>query len=281
MSSVFVLLLFPLGFWLAVTNRALASYSAINTAEDVLDGRLSGCKEAIDCCEDLTNEINKMKNDLTELTSRFDHFNDRLNDNTFKIVENQLEIQTNRKQTDTNTNDVDTNSNDIATNSNDINTNSNNVNINTNNINSNTHDIATNLATINTLTATSNLRISYCGYREGTATEGIITFEKLLTNVNSLNHDGLDFGTGQFTAPTDGTYLVTINFYTGDYHDDFNISPVKNGLIIDEGRIFNYGTDQSGRAMTLDLKQNDILYVTIVDNAGYIYYITFCVTLIK
>jgi len=146
-------------------------------------------------------------------------------------------------------------------------------------------DIKTNTDAITRLTETTSRFVSYCGYRYYTDNyfTGTLTYERLVTSVNSLSIGGLDTSTGVFTTPTDGTYLITQNF--NNYGSGwFYVYINYNGHNLDEGVIVSVSTDNdrdsTGRTLTLQLKTNDKLYLHVTGNAGRIYHITFCITLL-
>jgi len=131
--------------------------------------------------------------------------------------------------------------------------------------------------------------INTCAYQDSTNIKSqTITYDKLLLASSNLGGGGINTGTGLFTAPITGDYLLT---YSGVAHNNAGDSAVqiyimKNTVKIEESQHYsNYGGSsgfeyaQGGRSLILHLAKGETTRLYCQDCSTSVYHITFCVSL--
>merc|ERR1719250_604981 len=171
-----------------------------------------------------------------------------INSNSRTIMDISTEfnnIQTNVTDMSTEFYNIKTNVTDMSTEFNNIQTNVTDMSTEFNNIKTNVTDMSTEFNNIKTDLTPLKDYINTCAYQYQTNINSqTITYDKLLLNSRNLYDGGMNYGTGIFTAPTTGDYLVTYSLYADNDVGNNNVRiymKKNNGIIGESEHLSRYG----------------------------------------
>jgi len=247
----------------------------------------------------MSTEFNNIKTNVTDISTEFNNIQTNVTDMStefYNIKTNVTDMSTefNNIKTDLTDMSTDIRSNtrtimNVTTEFNNIQTNVTDISTEFNNIKTNVTDMSTEFNNIKTDLTPLKGYINTCAYQYSTTSKSqTITYGRLLLNSTNLYDGGMNYGTGIFTAPTTGDYLVTYSLYADNDVGNNNVRiymKKNNGIIGESEHLSRYSGssgksfDQGGRSLILHLSKGETTSLYCQDCSAYVFVITFCVSL--